>query len=532
MTRNHEIAPVSKLQKKVLTKQAATCRVLCDCSQNSEVSVYCQDHDDVICQSCTIVKHRACKTVSIGKKCASYPKEKFAAVAQKADKLNNETDQILKERNTDLTSYTSMKEKAKGDMQTFRQKINRQIDMMEQTMLKDLDDRESMNRQEVGRHVSSCTTTKQLIQTDLKILSDAKKSADKADMFAADVKVSKRLTEYERLLSDIHQEAKSPNLTFKKNEQLWDMLIKIKNIGTLVEDNSKSDQRKKMVLTHLKVGSLSKKFIKMSSDRFAAISGCAFMPDGQVVLCDYHKYQLILLDKSFTLQGSLDLPSRPWDISAVDDTTAIITLPDKQQLQYIEVAPRLKQGRVLQFGKCCRGVQVVGSDIYVTCHKSYPGGDGEVRILDKIGNLRKRLGVNQDGTFMFSVPLYLTVTARSDKIYVSDCDQHTVTCLSSGGTVIFQYKYSELREPRGVCVDDEDNVIVCGEGSHNVHVVTAAGKKHSVILTSKDCIMSPYSVAFRQTDNTMIIGCYDNLFLVNFVAKWKPRYSLKIPYIY
>lgn len=520
MTRNHDIVSVSKLQRKALTKRAAHCRVLCDCSQNSEVVVYCQDHDDVICQSCTIVKHRACKTVSIGEKCASYPKEKFAAVEQKADKLDNETDQILKERNSDLTSYTSMKEKAKEDMQTFRQEINRQIDMMEQTMLKDLDDRETMNRQEVGRHVSSCTTTKQLIQTDLKILSDVKKSADKADMFAADVKVSKRLTEYERLLRDIRQEAKSPNLTFKKNEQLWDKLIKIKNIGTLVEDTSKPDQRKKMVLTDLKVDSLSQKNIKISSDRQPAdISGCAFMPDGQVGLCDYSNNKLELLDKSFTLQGSLDLPSRPLDISVVDDTTAIITLPDNQQLQYIEVVPRLKPGRVLQLDKKCWGVQVVGSDIYVTCHKGYPGGDGEVRILDKNGNLRKRLGVNQDGTFMFASPLYLTVTARSDRIYVSDCGQHTVTCLNSGGTVIFQYKDPELGGPAGVCVDDEDNVIVCGRASYNVHVVTAAGKKHSVILTSKDGIMYPCSVAFRQTDNTMIIGCYDNLFLVNFVAK-------------
>ena len=231
--------------------------------------------------------------VSIGEKCVSYPKEKFAAVEQKADKLHNETDLILKERNSDLKSYTSMKEKAKGDMQTFRQKINRQIDMMEQTMLKDLDDRESRNRQDVGRQISSYTMTKQLIQTDSKILSDVKKSANKADMFAADVKISKRFTEYERLLRDIRQEAKSPNLLFRKNEQLWDILIKIKNIGTLVENTTKTDQRKQMMLTDLKVDSLSQKNIKMPSDGLgAALTGCVFMPDGQVVLCDYNNNKL------------------------------------------------------------------------------------------------------------------------------------------------------------------------------------------------------------------------------------------------
>ena len=133
-------------------------------------------------------------------------------------------------------------------------------------------------------------------------------------------------------------------------------------------------------------------------------------------------------------------------------------------------------------------------------------GEVMVRILDKNGNLRNRLGVNQDKTFMFKKPYDLTVSARSNKIYVSDSDQHTLTCLKSDGTVVFQYKDPELNWPRGVCVDDEDNVIVCGWQSNNIHVVTAAGKKHDVILTSKDGISKPTSVAYRQLDHTFIVG--------------------------
>ena len=460
MSRNHDLVAVSKFQTKAVPQQRATCIVMCDCSQSSAVVVYCRDHDDVICQSCAVTKHRTCKTISICEKCASYPKEKFAAVALRASKLNDKTDQLLDERKSNLKSYATVTDKAKEDIQKYRQEINRQIDMMEQAMLSDLDDRESRNRQEVDGHISSCTTTKQFIQTDLKILNDAKKTADKADMFAADVKVSKRLVEYDNLLKDIHGETKSQGLTFRKNDQILDMLVNIKNIGTLVEHNFEADRRKKSVFTDLKVERVDKKDVKISTDQNTPlISGCIFIPDDHVVLCDNSNKKLKLFDRYFKLQDSLDLKGSPWDISVVIGTTALITLPSQQQLQYIELTPRLKLGRALLLNKKCWGVRVFGSDIYVTCHSGYPGGDGEVRILDKNGILKNRHDVNLNQNFMFKTPFYLTLTDRSNKIYVSDFVQDTLTSLKSDGTVIFQYTDPELSRPRSVCVDDEDNAI-------------------------------------------------------------------------
>ena len=82
-------------------------------------------------------------------------------------------------------------------------------------------------------------------------------------------------------------------------------------------------------------------------------------------------------------------------------------------------------------------------------------------ITDNNENLKKRLGANQDKTFMFKLLHYLMVSVKSNKIYVSDAGQDTVACLKSDGTVIFQYKGPELRHLCGLCVDDEANVIVC-----------------------------------------------------------------------
>ena len=251
LSRNHDLVSVSKLDMKAILRQETNSKFLCDCNQNSEVVVYCQTHDDVICRSCAVTKHRTCKTVPIGEKCALYPKENFADVVLKANKVNVETDQLLNERRSDLKSYFAMTEIAKEDMRKYRQEINQQFDMMERAILTELEDRESRNRKVVEDHILSYTTTQQLDQADLKILNDIEKTNNKADMFAADVKVSKRLTEHECLLREIHREAKSPSLTFRKNDQLVDMLIKIKNIGALVEHTIVTERKaKKCVHRH------------------------------------------------------------------------------------------------------------------------------------------------------------------------------------------------------------------------------------------------------------------------------------------
>ena len=141
------------------------------------------------------------------------------------------------------------------------------------------------------------------------------------------------------------------------------------------------EHKKRVVFTELNLKGARQKNVRISPDRWSpSITGCVFMSDDRVVLCDQHDYSngtLILLDQSFSLQDRLDLTSRTNDVSVVDDTTVIITLPIKRQLQYVEVAASLRLGRVIQLDRVCWCVHVVGNNIYVICR--YPGGYGEVR---------------------------------------------------------------------------------------------------------------------------------------------------------
>ena len=289
---------------------------------------------------------------------------------------------------------------------------------------------------------------------------------------------------------------------------------------TMPERSGGSHTATKTVLLGRKVQSSSQVNLKAGDDEDPpVIYACTLMTNGDAVLCDGFNFKIMLLNSSGVLTGNMKLSSQPYDASVLDQTSVIVTLPEKKQLRVVQVYPQLKPGRVIKLDKMCCGVEVCKGKLYVTCHNNtYTGGGekGEIRVLDLDGKVKRRLGVNQDGSFMFISPDYITVNSSGEKIFVSDYAKETVTCLSFDGRVIYTYKDANMREPIGLLCDSEDNILVCGWSTHTVQILTADGKGHCTLLTESDGLMFPRSIAYRGSDNTLLVGCANDNNLLSF----------------
>ena len=285
------------------------------------------------------------------------------------------------------------------------------------------------------------------------------------------------------------------------------------------EKRGASNQHERIVMLGRRIRSKQEVNVRMSDDKETPlIIDCAVMPNDYVVLCDAESRKIKLLDPSMALKDSLDLPGL-WNVSIVDDNNVIVTLLGKKQLQYVQIFPSMKKGRVLQMDRLCFGVVVVGDNIFVSCHNN--PGDGEVRVLDKQGNIKRRLGVTDTGlgnpTYLFSGPYYITVNRAGDKVFVSDCYKHTVTCMTVDGSNIYTYKDKDLHRPTGLYCDDNDNILVCDGASYNIQMIDAGGHKVGTIVTEEDGLIMPWSITFRKSDNTLIVCCLkqNNIFVFN-----------------
>lgn len=510
-TRNHTILSVKDASKSMIKSQAESCIVMCSCDQNLETTIYCEDHDEVICQTCKAVKHRRCNTCSLTEKSASYDIKKLHSVIEKTNTLQAKIQNFQADRNSDIQTLDRLTEDCKQQIKSCRDEFNSFFNTLEENMLSGLETCASEQRQVIQRLMSTCLTTNQLLASDSKLLKAANTSGKKDKMFASDVRISSRLRECHTVLQDLHEEAEPPILEFKENNKLMEMRKEIKELGTVNGKHFPCNETHEKGFVDLKVSNRRQFNIKLPGDEKRPwITGCAFMPDGDLVLCDCNNNTIKVLNSSFEVKGTLKLNWAPWDVSVVNSSNVIATFLSRCQIQFIQVTPKIQEQRVLNLDRKCYGIEVVGNEIFMTCHDS--PGEGEIRILDMGGNVKRKIGVNhdQDRSFMFERPSYMTVSQVSGKIFVTDCRLFTVTCLTSDGNIVYQYNDKDLVDKRGLCVDTADNSVVCGQSSNNLQVVTANGKTQSVLLSSDDGIQDPCSVAYRRSDSHLVVGSLDN----------------------
>ena len=250
------------------------------------------------------------------------------------------------------------------------------------------------------------------------------------------------------------------------------------------------------------------------------ITGCCFLPGGDLVLCDYGNHKVKVIDSSsFQVRASTDLPSAPFDVAAVDETQVIVTVPKECKLQYITVLPFLMKSQVQFVNKWCWGVAVTSSFICVMCDRG--NNDAEIQVFDARWKLLKRIGINPDGSNsrMFQVGRYITTNKSETKIFATDYETDTVWCFTPEGDVVYQYRNEALRKPRGLFTDDSDNVIVVSWKGDSLRIIPPEGGMHRAVLAAKDGIASPQCTCFRSRDGILAVGTY----LKNVILIYKIR---------
>ena len=502
-TKTHSILSGRHMPKASGVAPRPACSIYCSCNQNREVVLYCEDHDDVICDSCATIKHRRCKTFSIQNKSRSYTMKKIELIINKTKALRMKIEQLQQERNEDRTNLTRMKDTCRKEITTFRKELNDFLDHLERDIIQDLEKHEKKQNQLIDDQIKSLTTAVQMIDSDYKLLEEAKYDNKTETMFSSDIKISKNLSEYETVLDDLQNNFEKSDLYFQRNSKLVELQQTIDSLGSIKE----KDPSRKLVLG-MKVQSSSQPNVQLDDDKgVPRITGCCFMPRGDLVLCDHTNSKLKLLDQTFKVKASLSLNDKPWSLSVIDNSNVIVTIPYTKLLQYVQLVSHMKAGRVIQLDKKCWDVAVAGNEICVSCHNA--PGQGEVRVLDLSGNLKRKLGVNNDGSYQFQGPDYLAVSTTGEKIFVSDEQTSIISCMTPDGNIIYQYKDDDLRWPEALFVDAGDNIFVCDYNSNNVKVITANGRKSGALKSANDGRRLPYSIAFREADNMLVVGCWD-----------------------
>ena len=510
LTRSHKLLSGELMPpKRSARKRAVLDTVLCSCMKN-EVSIYCKEHDSLVCVNCGSLHHRRCQTSDIGDISKDFDVDSTEETIDNWNELNERITSLHERRETDLSNLSLEAKDCRNRAKQFREELSIKLESMEAKTLSEIDTLETQETKTITQQLDTCKAARNSLDTDRRNLILAKERNDRQSIFVYNIQLSKSVKSLTTITDEITKEVYQPHISFECNPAIT--IVGDQDLGTVKCHSTRIPQQKGF--DEMSVTARNQVNVKVPSDTCdACITGSAFLPSGQLILCDWHNNKLKLLDENLQMKESIDVPGEPWDVAPVNQHQVIVTFPLENYLQFIQVTPSLALGHTVDLGMQCRGVTVSRESIYISFSKS---GGGKIGIYDLTGKKKRIIDPynGKDGKVLIKWPYYIAVS-NDEKIFVSGVSSTTtVFCLESSGNVLYTVSNPLFKDCRGISVDENKNLLVCDLGSHKVFLITKDGKEVREFLTEKDDVCLPHTVSFRRNDGTLVVGGDHNNILV------------------
>ena len=519
LTRSHKLLSGELMPpKRSEGEMAVLDTVLCSCMQN-KVSVYCKEHCSLVCVNCNALHHRRCKTSDIADESNDFDVDSTEETIDNLNELNETITALQESRENDLNILSLEAKDCQDRAKQFREELSRNLERMEAKTLSDINVFKTQETKTITQQIDTCKAAQNSLDTYSRKLQLAKEQHDRQGIFVYNIQLAQAVKSFATITEEITKEVYQPHISFECNPEI--NIADDQDLGTVKCHTPRIPQQKGF--DEMSVTARNKSNVKLHSDaQDVWISGSAFLPSGELILCDFRNKKLKLLDKNLQMKESIDVPGRPWDVAPVNQQQVIVTFPFKQYLQFIQVTPSLALGHKVDLGMKCRGVAVSRESIYISFVDS---GECKIGIYDLTGKKKHILSPYncKDGSnLQFKNTLYIDVL-NDEKIFVSDVDDKsntsTVYCLESNGNVLSTISNPSYKRYLGINVDENENLLVCDRLSHKVFLITKDVKEVREFLTEKDGLYMPYTTSFRRNDGTLAVTCRDRNDILVFTLK-------------
>lgn len=519
-TKTHKLVSGEQIPEDFHEAQSfCTSRIMCQCDRN-ELEMYCRDHNKIICSDCKTIRHRQCQISMLDEYTLEAKQDTDGAISQKANEIKEKITTLKYRRKQDLEKLAFETRNCKEDIASIREEINQYLDKIEEKTLNDLDEIRNKHEAIVKQHIVTCNTAMRELSFHFDNFEKARTSADQRLKHITNHKLRETFRDIDSVLESMNSEVSEPKVSVERNRTLSESL-KTGIFGVL---NHNLQGCSKRFTSDMKPTLISDINIRMESDRMLPwISGSTILTNGDIVLVDRTNDSLKILEPTFKQKSSVSLSGKPRDCCGINDTEVLVTLSNKKLIQWFHTSPLIKLQKSMKLDKACEGIDTLGQEIFVTCHED---PDKEIRVLDRDGNTKRIISLNENGPKNFKKPYYITV-ASTGEIYVSEiaddsCSQ--VRCFAENGICRYIFIDSELKAAVGNFLSSDGYSLVCYSRSDAICLVKSDGTRNTDLFLTSDAIKQPYSICFRESDATLFVTMRDS----NKVIVCKMKYNQAI----
>jgi len=251
-----------------------------------------------------------------------------------------------------------------------------------------------------------------------------------------------------------------------------------------------------------------KKLEPLDISIYGYILDMALVAQNRLLVCTYNKLLLVdsQQDKVKFELNAFNLMSHPERVCIINkDCAAVKTLTDYkvQYIHYIKI-----KDDTLELGESV-GISITGRIKGICAMKDNLAVSNDypptVAIITMKGKVIKKIDNDTAKREIFITPRFLTASSDYEHIFVSDYGTNTITMLNPDLQVLNTFSDHNLLHSPCNLIMWNDQVLVCGGGSHNIVLLDPSSGQMSTILDEKDGIDWPGVLAFCHQTRTLFI---------------------------
>ncbi|KAH3749963.1 uncharacterized protein LOC127847747 isoform X4 [Dreissena polymorpha] len=498
--KTHTVFGREQMDKWPLAKSTLDSLEQCEEHIDEKIKLFCDDHSQLCCHICVALHHRSCSKVSLIEEANKYSIADVHDLSSNIQKIQEELKNLKNKAEGNLLSLEMKYQQLKEEIDTVRQKINKELDRLETATMQEVEKLIAKSKISLTKERDKLDSIHESLQCLSKVANEVCNKSSKL-LFIALEKSQKQIKDSELFLKE-SKLTHEYGMEFVPSNDIERYLFNCAGLGRVCQPNGVISLHKK-----------SEYSVKMSTD----VSTCSTyaiceLPTGETLVLDYTNNRVKLLDKKYQCLSNCEVLKFSYDMCLISAREVVVTTNEASGigglhvLQVITVGnDRLEKGWKLKLPHRCVGVAHHEGDLYVTSGNA-------LYQYTLTGTIVKKLF--EDTTSSHTV-YKCAVNFMGDQIYVTNREKHTLLTLAMDGKVISTFSDNDLKVPLGVHVTAGGQVLVCGYGSNTIiHVNSEGKKKLATLATEKDGVKCPCSVFYSCSNDSVLVGVANNDIIV------------------
>ncbi|XP_071160567.1 tripartite motif-containing protein 2-like [Mytilus edulis] len=500
-SRNHRLISIEDY------RQIKDSSVNLDCQDHDkQLELYCKTHDIAVCLGCIPFHHMTCPDVIPLDQAAKNVKRSVALSDLKdtfSSTLHN-LQQIITDCVSAMELLNDQRQDIKNTINDTRARIMKKLDDLQTKLLLELDKKYGNCKSDNDKFLTRLKNCESDLSCWRKQTKQLKSFASEVQLFLGTRQINKAVfkeiesvKEWIKYIQNYEMFLKlNPTIMLIKNDVDKLGKISVKKTTTCLSfKEAKADQAQIQllepnILSIKQIGIQLKKRFKVKQTSFLTwLSGCTMLRNGSVLIADYKgDNNLMEYNEEGKHIRTIKLSGSPFDISVIDSDRIAITYGSLSQ--YIEIC-NIKNNTIEKRAKLkskCYGISYKNNNLFVVIE------DGIV-ITNMLGKVLSKLDVE--------CGLYLETAV--DRIYFTVERNQTVNCISMTGEEIWVHKEESLVGPKGITVDNHQNVYVVDIKSKILVVIQHDGSSSKTILTKADGLDQPQTLHYSKEKNVLLL---------------------------